>query len=138
MDTSKKMIGIPPPKFHGFAVCGCGISDETNLSSSLWEIGVPMKNSVFWSIVLSYLYLASDSDFNKSLEKLTGDKDEVNAIIKKENMDSKELDPYAIKQELKSFNPFKYRGVLFQQVEVVCHIFHYRLVQYLTELKKKR
>lgn len=136
MDTSKKNISIPPPKFHGFAICGCGVSDKTNPSSSLWEIGVPMENSVFWSIVLSYLYLSSDSDFNKSLQKLTGDKNEVGAIMKKKNMDSKPLDIDAIKQELRSFNPFKYRGVLFRQVEEVYLIFHYRLEQYLTELKK--
>lgn len=135
---SKNKVAIPPPKFHDLS---CEARAKSDLSSrAIWEIGVPAKHSLYWSILLPYLYLSNDSDLEKYLQKTTGDDKEVDQIKQQKKLGSEPLNIELIKKQLKRFNPFKNRHASFiqaKEMEKVFRIFKLRLNRYATELRKK-
>ncbi|GFS85162.1 uncharacterized protein TNCV_4223051 [Trichonephila clavipes] len=82
--------------------------NDPAFSNSIWEIYTPEKNSLYWSIVLSYLipvvHARNYEEFERRLRNLIGDKKESGQIMQSASL---RFNKNLVKERLLRLNPFK-------------------------------
>ncbi|GFR10688.1 uncharacterized protein TNCT_469471 [Trichonephila clavata] len=82
--------------------------NDPAFSNSIWEIFTPEKNSLYWSIVVSYLipvaHARNSVEFDRRLRNLIGDKKESGRIMQSASL---RFNQSLVEERLFRLNPFK-------------------------------
>ncbi|KFM75956.1 hypothetical protein X975_24423, partial [Stegodyphus mimosarum] len=104
----------------------------------VWEIDVPAKKSLVWSIILAYLTPVSSSpgELQERLQNLLGTYEEIKRLKAKLSI-SQDIRCKNITKCINGFNPFKNRHNFYFNVNVIdiMRLFKLRLNQYANKIK---
>ncbi|GFY46362.1 uncharacterized protein TNIN_67031 [Trichonephila inaurata madagascariensis] len=108
---------------------------ESTRSTKVWEVSTPPKNSISWSIVLSYVITSQNPEWHKTL---LGDEKEIAELMGKKNLGRQKLNFKSIKDQIQKFNPFKNQHSFFFNKDVIkiIRMFDLKLNRFSYSLRK--
>ncbi|XP_054720761.1 uncharacterized protein LOC129230387 [Uloborus diversus] len=135
---------LPPPRL----ISAIASTDNHDSLNKVWEIGVPGKKSLYWSILVAYLTtpnIPTGMELKERLRKIVGDQperkkerspeEESKLIRRKEErkfISLKDIDAVSLRRRLKNFNSFKNRHVFYfdKLMKDILMVFKFRLNKY--------
>ncbi|KAG8190339.1 hypothetical protein JTE90_014443 [Oedothorax gibbosus] len=128
-------MSINPPK--RFLKSSLSEDDAAKLPGDVWQISAPSKNSLFWSLILSYVIAFRRTDvWTRGYELLLGNSPERAYVMKKKNINTIP-DQNHLKNQVLGFNPFLSRFPFNEEMKKVLRVFDLRLNRYGNDMKSR-
>lgn len=132
-------MSLPPPQLRDLTSMNEAKYSPGTETNEVWEIGVPAKRSLYWSIMLSYLLSCNDDRFSEFLNMFNCPETPTKGKQQKRLSRSGSFNDRVVKKFIRSFNPFKNRHAFFHEIEMVnvFRAFMLKLKQYGKELESE-
>ncbi|KAG8190338.1 hypothetical protein JTE90_014442 [Oedothorax gibbosus] len=130
-------MSINPPKL--FLKSSLSEDDASKLPGDVWQISAPSKNSLIWSLILSYVMAFGRTDvWTRGYELLLGNSPERANVMKKKNINTIP-DQNRLKNQVLGFNPFLSRFSIYfnDEMKKVLRVFDLRLNRYGNDMRSR-